>query len=105
MANIGTGCLVVGDQVNQVPLIIPNAQTAFINHNAGKPYLYIIMTDAAQGQPIDNSDGLILLNDVNQTRITNTSGGTVGLYAYLYFEIFSPQQSGFLPASDVPVTP
>ncbi len=105
MPNTGTGCVVVGDQLNGVPVVIGPAETAIINHNAGKPYLYILMTDAAQGQPIDNSDGLILQNGENQTRILNTSGSNVGLYAYIYFEIFSPQQSGYIPASDVTITP
>ena len=63
------------------------------------------MTDANQGQPIDNSSGLVLQNFVDETRILNTSGGNVALYAYIYFEIFSPQQSGFIPASEVPVGP
>ncbi len=105
MSRPATGCVVVGDQVNGVPLVIPPAETATIQHNAGKQYLYILMTDAAQGQPIDNSDGLVLTNDFNETRILNTSAGNIGLYAYIYFEIFSPQQSGFIPAADVPVGP
>ncbi|RLC33114.1 hypothetical protein DRH13_00275 [Candidatus Woesebacteria bacterium] len=106
MPNIGTGCVVVGDQANGLPLIIPNAETAFINHNAGKPYLYILTTSAAQGQPTGElASGLIYQNGNNTTRITNTSGSTVGIYVYIYFEIFSPQQSGFIPASDVNVSP
>ncbi len=106
MAAIETGCLVVGDQVNQVPLIIPNAQTATITHNAGKQYLYILMTSAAQGQPTGElASGLIVQNGLNETKIQNTSGIEAGIYVYIYFEIFSPQQSGFIPASDVTVSP
>ena len=105
MAAVATGCVVVGDQVNGVPLVIPPFETAIITHNAMKQYLYILMTNAALGQPIDNSDGLVLVNNFQQTNITNTTAGTIALYAYIYFEIFSPQQSGFIPAADVTVGP
>jgi len=101
MTAVAGGCVVVGDQVNGVPLVIPAGAQAIVPHNAGKQYLYILMTDAALGQPIDNQDGLILVNNFTQTNITNTTAADVSLYAYIYFEIYSPQQSGFIPASEV----
>ncbi len=105
MAQVSKGCLIAGNQATVEPIVIPAGDTAQIVHDAGQKALYILLTDAANGGLIDSSFGLVVNNNHNSTNITNTSGSTVGLYAYIYFEIFSPGKSGFIPAADVIITP
>ena len=103
MSRFGTGCVEVASR--DIPVIIPNGQIATVTHNANKRAEYILVIKD-NGQLVCEADGfLVTTNGPDDFKVQNTSGLQADVRFYAYFEIFSPQKSGEIPASAVVVAP
>jgi len=110
MPRMGTGILEVGTRDSPIALGALGSPTdrGTVTHNAGKFVKYFLVFNAdgdLTASRIPHLEVHCIQHSENVFEVHNDSGTAVEVVVVAVFEFFSPGVSGFIPTSDVALSP